>query len=84
MNHLKIVKGSTFNPVMMTLARDLRRMTNDDLAQITGLPIADFEHYRAIPSDEQIQVLSDVLDFPAAFFARRGQRYKPIGWPENE
>ena len=73
-----------FNPVMLTLARDIRGMTQSELAHKTKLSVPEivrFERGFAIPTARELRAFDSVLDFPVAFFLQEGERHPPLGCP---
>ncbi len=71
-----------FNPDMLRLARDLKDMTQADLAEKSGITqafISKLEHgLNNQPSDEALERISQVLGFPRPFFF---QNEKLLGLP---
>lgn len=71
-----------FNPAMLRLARDARKLTQADLADGSGVTqalISKLEHGLITePSDEVVVALSGALKFPPAFFRQQG---RVVGFP---
>jgi len=66
---------------MMTLGRDARGLTQAELADLLGLAqgtVSKYETGVGEPPDDFVDLLSDKLGFPAAFFFERG---RPYGFP---
>jgi Zn-dependent peptidase ImmA (M78 family)/transcriptional regulator with XRE-family HTH domain len=64
--------GIPFNPALLRLAREARGFTQAELARRSGIgqgTISKYEKELVTPSEGQIQVLSEALDFPPRFFA---------------
>ena len=62
-----------FNPEMLSLARDLRSITQTELHQMTGIPqptISKIEGGMLSPSDEDLEKISDALLLPGSFFCQ--------------
>jgi Zn-dependent peptidase ImmA (M78 family)/transcriptional regulator with XRE-family HTH domain len=74
--------GERFNPDMLRLARDARKLTQADLANGSGVTqalISKLEHGLITePSDEVVTALSGTLRFPPAFFRQQG---RAVGFP---
>jgi Zn-dependent peptidase ImmA (M78 family)/DNA-binding XRE family transcriptional regulator len=69
--------NSEFNPDMLSLARDIRGIKQEDLANKAGLTQGAISKYLGgsqTPSDEDVQKLATALDFPASFLYRYGKR----------
>lgn len=66
------------NPEMLILARELRGMTQSELAEITSINQGIISRYesemREISSKDLVKIAA-ALDFPEAFFYRPGQRH---------
>lgn len=63
----------SFNPDMLVLAREMRRMTQSRLAQLTGTSqgaISRAENGTLTPSDETLSAWAEALEVPASFFGR--------------
>ena len=70
-----------FNREMLALARDARELTQEDLAQVSGVSqslISKAEHGLFEPSEEALSKLADALGFPVSFFTQAARR---IGLP---
>ena len=70
-----------FNPDMLSIARDIRMMTQTALSKETGLSqskISRFQNGKAEPTDDDVLRLSEVLEFPVAFFFQVGKRYDKL------
>jgi Zn-dependent peptidase ImmA (M78 family)/DNA-binding XRE family transcriptional regulator len=71
-----------FNPDMLRLARDARKLTQAELAQASGVTqalVSKLEHGLITePSDEVVTALSTILKFPPAFFR---QQDRAVGFP---
>lgn len=68
---------SRFNPEMLTLARQVREMTQEDLAKAVGMSqarISKIEH-GLLPADDIVDVLATQLDYPSDFFFQEGHNY---------
>ena len=70
---------ATFNKDMMCLARELRAMSQEQLAEalnISQSKISKFESGNLVPNDDELQRMSerDVLDVPVEFFFHPGPR----------
>lgn len=66
-----------FNPEMLSLARDIRGITQKELAEKAGLAqgtISKYEGRVQTPSDHEIECLAEALDYPVSFFFREGKR----------
>lgn len=66
------------NPQMIVLARESRGMTQAQLAKAVNLSQAEISRYESDMrnvSDEHLERIADVLDYPRAFFYQQGQRY---------
>ncbi len=64
------------NPEMLTLAREIRGMTQKELASRSGISQASISRYEselAMVSKIDLQRISEVLDFPVKFFLREGK-----------
>jgi Zn-dependent peptidase ImmA (M78 family) len=65
------------NPEMLTLAREVRGVTQTELAEKSGIDQGRISRYeggiKSIPQDE-LNTLADVLSFPIEFFFREGKR----------
>lgn len=65
------------NPEMLILAREIRGMTQTELAETSGIDQGRISRYegslRTIPDDE-LHILAKALSFPVAFFYRDGKR----------
>jgi Zn-dependent peptidase ImmA (M78 family)/transcriptional regulator with XRE-family HTH domain len=66
-----------FDGERLRLARELRGLSRQELAQqaggISGAAVSQFEQRRAVPSTRTLQLLTEVLRFPPAFFASDGR-----------
>ena len=75
-------EGQRFNPDMLRLARDAKKLTQADLAAASGVTqalISKLEHGLITkPSEEVVTALSTALKFPPAFFR---QLDRAIGFP---
>src|SRR5688572_12315538 len=69
--------NETFNPAMMTLARESEGLTQTELAKrisslqsvtVTQGTVSKIESGSLLPSEEQIIGIANALDFPRAFF----------------
>ncbi len=71
-----------FNPDMLKLARDVRELTQAELAEKSGITqafISKLEHgLNSQPGDEALDRIANALEFPKAFFF---QREKVLGLP---
>ncbi len=68
----------TVNPEMLTLAREVRGMTQTQLAQESGIgqtKISRYEGNLANVDNEDLWDIADALEFPEAFFLQSGQRF---------
>ena len=66
-----------FNPEMLTLARQVRELTQEDLAKAIGVSqarISKIEHGLA-PADDLVDALAKELDYPREFFFQEGHNY---------
>jgi Zn-dependent peptidase ImmA (M78 family)/transcriptional regulator with XRE-family HTH domain len=76
------VADDQFNPDMLKLARDVKEMTQAELAAATNLTqafISKLEHgLISQPGDDALQQISKSLGFPSAFFF---QRDRAVGFP---
>lgn len=66
-----------FNPEMLTMARQVRELTQEGLAEAVGVSqarISKIEH-GLVPADDLIDVLAKVLDYPREFFLQEGHNY---------
>lgn len=72
----------TFNPDMLRLARDVRELTQAELANRSGITqafISKLEHGLHVqPGDEALRQMADALGFPVGFFS---QDEKALGFP---
>jgi len=67
-----------FNHEMLTLAREIRGITQNELAQKTGISQARISRYEGgikDVSEEDLTLISELLKFPATLFMRDGKRY---------
>lgn len=67
-----------FNRRRLTLARESRGLTQNELAKRSGLSqskVSKLEHGVAVADDETIAKLSRVLEYPPSFLARTDPRY---------
>ena len=66
------------NPETLTLAREIRGITQTDLARVSGIDQGRISRYeggvKTIPEDE-LKILAKALAFPTTFFYRDGKRY---------
>ncbi|MBL8164341.1 MAG: ImmA/IrrE family metallo-endopeptidase [Anaerolineae bacterium] len=69
--------NASFNAEMLILAREVRGMTQTELAERSSIDQGRISRYeggiKRIPLDE-MQVLAKTLEFPMSFFARDGKR----------
>lgn len=66
-----------FNPEMMTLARQARELTQEQLARALGVSqarISKIEH-GLLPADDLVDALAQQLDYPKEFFFQEGHNY---------
>lgn len=66
-----------FNPEMLTLARQVRELTQEELAETIGVSqarVSKIEHGLA-PADDVIDALAAALDYPREFFYQEGHNY---------
>lgn len=66
-----------FNPEMLTLARQVCEMTQEELAKAVGVSqarISKIEH-GLIPADDIVDALATKLDYPREFFYQEGHNY---------
>src|SRR5690242_17541142 len=71
----------TFNPAMLTLARESRGLTQAELGEKAQLPqgtISKLESGALSLTDVLVKALSRVLDYPESFFAQTDSIY-PFG-----
>jgi Zn-dependent peptidase ImmA (M78 family)/DNA-binding XRE family transcriptional regulator len=69
-----------FNREMLTLAREIRGMTQPDLAKASGLSQATISRYEqdiSPVSKKDLDTLARVLGFPTSFFYQEGKRRGP-------
>jgi len=70
-----------FNHHMLSLARDCRGITQSELSRRSKLrqgTLSKYENGILEPSDDVVEQISKILEFPAAFFFQAG---KPYGFP---
>ncbi|MCY3864177.1 MAG: YjzC family protein [Chloroflexi bacterium] len=70
--------NGTFNPEMLTLAREIRGMTQTQLARDSGIgqtKISRYEGDLAKVDAEDLRDIANTLEFPEAFFYQSGQRF---------
>ncbi len=70
------------NPEMLILARELRGLTQTQLAEQSNIPqgrISKYESALADISPIELEVVGKTLGFPNEFFARMGSRYNEEG-----
>jgi Zn-dependent peptidase ImmA (M78 family)/transcriptional regulator with XRE-family HTH domain len=63
-----------FNPNRLILARHRRELTAAGLAQAAGISarmVSMYENGHAVPSQDTVRAMADVLRFPAGFFDRQ-------------
>lgn len=66
------------NPEMLTLAREVRGMTQTQLALESGIgqtKISRYEGYLAKVDAEDLEDIAEALEFPEEFFFQSGQRF---------
>lgn len=66
------------NPDMLILAREIRGMTQKELANISGIDQGRISRYEGgikEISEEELEELANALSFPLSFFLRGGKRY---------
>ena len=77
-----MVPGEVFNPDMLKLARDMRELTQADLAKKSGITqafISKLEHGLHVqPGDEALQQMAEALGLPVSFFS---QKERALGFP---
>ena len=76
-------KKSTFNPVMLSLAIDVRGLTVEEVAErshghISARDIQFILDGLWTPGDEDIHLLASILYFPDAFFREEGERHPTL------
>ena len=73
------------NPDMLKLARDIRMMSQRQVAEAAGIPTSRLSQYergkREAPA-EDIKLIAEALDFPSNFFYQTGKRAPPNPWAE--
>ena len=72
-----------FNPDMLSIARDIRSLTNHSLAVQTKMSVgrvSKIVHGIAVPTRHEIARFSAVLHFPVAHFHCPGQRSSANRW----
>lgn len=72
---------SKFNRDMLLLARDVKELTQEDLAQASGISqalISKAEHGLLEPSAEALEKIASAVDLPLSFFFQQDRR---IGLP---
>lgn len=72
--------NSQFNPEMLVLGREMRGLTQSDLAIATSINqglISRYENGVRSVSPHDLEKIAFVLDLPEAFFSRSGQIYGP-------
>ncbi len=70
--------NATVNPEMLTLAREVRGMTQTQLAQESGIrqtKISRYEGDLAKVDEEDLRYIAEALGFPEEFFFQSGQRF---------
>lgn len=70
----------TFNPEMLTLARQSLEFTQEDVserAQISQVRISRIEHGLVQPNDQEVERLAAALKYPTEFFFQAGHNYAP-------
>ncbi len=79
----EFVIDATFNPDMLTLARDIRGMTTADVSKKTRIKMGVLDRYinglKEPPLDD-VRKLGKALDYPESFFYRVGKR-RPLQFP---
>lgn len=71
-----------FNGWMLILARHLRMITLDELADhlaIDRVTLLRYESGAEYPTAEHVKQIAHSLDFPMGFFLRPGRLHPPIG-----
>lgn len=66
------------NPEMLILAREIRGLSQAQLAETTGVSQASLSRYETRLSDipeRDLKLFAEALDFPVNFFYRAGKRY---------
>ena len=76
-------KKSTFNPVMLSLAMDIRGLTVEELAErsyghISARDIQWILDDYWTPGDGDIHLLASILYFPDEFFHQEGERHPTL------
>ncbi len=69
-----------FNPEMLILAREVRGITQKQLAELSGIDQGSVSRYEGgikSISDHDLKLISEALHFPTGFFFRRGERRGP-------
>src|SRR5688572_11129432 len=75
------MSNTAFNPSLMRLARDLRGLTQGELAERCGCKqayLSHVEHGFRIPTPERAQAIAKAMDFPVEFFFQEGD-YRGLG-----
>ena len=68
----------TVNPEMLTLAREIRGLTQSRLAEISNIRQAKISRYEGGVTDVstvELSILAESLSFPESFFFQEGSRY---------
>lgn len=68
----------TFNPEMLTLARQIRRLSQTALAKKTSISqvkLSRIETAQQLPTDDELKTLSGYLNIPTTFFYQHDQVY---------
>lgn len=66
------------NPEMLTLAREIRGLTQSKLAEVSKIRQAKISRYEGAVTDvsaESLSALAEALSFPEDFFFQQGNRY---------
>ncbi len=76
-------QSQAFNPDMLSIARDIRSLTNHDLATRTKMSVgrvSKIVNGIVVPTPHEIARFGEALHFPVAYFHQPGQRSSANRW----